>query len=163
MEILDWIWLGGGFALMLMELLLPGLVVIWLGLGAVLVAGLRWLGIIEGLTPSFMVWFISSLSFLIFLRRFFTKYLPGEVTANYSDEDRDAFGAIVEIVESVTSGSDQGRIKYGGTTWSASCIEGEIKVGQKARITARDNLVWIVEPLEDSLLEEKFKQLPECD
>ncbi|HCF59376.1 MAG TPA: nodulation protein NfeD, partial [Myxococcales bacterium] len=48
-ETITWIWLVGGVALMLAELIVPGAVVIFLGAAAVLIAGARGLGLIESL------------------------------------------------------------------------------------------------------------------
>ena len=47
---------------MLAELLVPGLVVVFLGLGAMLVALGRWLNLLAGEISSFTAWFIISLA-----------------------------------------------------------------------------------------------------
>ncbi len=141
-----WFWLIFGLCLIFIELMVPGLVVIFLGIGALFIALLLWLGVLKTWISSFTAWFISSLAFLILLRGVFKKYLPGEVTKNYIDEDDDAFGSVVDVIETVTSENNDGRIKFRGTSWTAKCIEGEIKTGEKAKIIYRDDMVWIVEP-----------------
>ncbi len=141
-------WIIMGLSLIFLEFLVPGLVVIFLGFGALFVALLQWSGILESWTTSLATWFASSFAFLIFLRSIFKKFLPGEVTKDYSDEDDEAFGAIVDVLETVNSDNNEGRIKFSGTTWSAQCIEGNIKAGQKAKIVYRNDLAWVIEPYE---------------
>ncbi len=141
-----WFWLIFGLCLIFIELLIPGLVVIFLGIGALFIALLQWLGFLETWIASFTAWFISSLAFLILLRGVFKKFLPGEVTKDYIDEDEDAFGSVVDVIETVTSENNDGRIKFRGTSWTAKCMDGEIRTGGKAKIIYRDDMVWIVEP-----------------
>ena len=135
---------------MLLEMAIPGMVVIFLGMGAIWVAILQWSGVLHNLMPSFTVWFISSLGFLILLRRYGTKLFPGDVKQEHFDEDEDAYGAIVEVIENVREDHCDGRIRYSGTTWSAQCIEGEIKKGCLAKIVFRKDLGWVVEPYYDA-------------
>jgi membrane protein implicated in regulation of membrane protease activity len=52
-DTITWLWLLGGIILLASELLLPGLVAMFLGLGALVVALLRWLGLIDSLAYSF--------------------------------------------------------------------------------------------------------------
>jgi len=143
-DIITWIWLIAGLLLIATELFIPGLVVCFLGLAAIIVAGLRWLGLITGLIPSFTVWFITSIVLLISLRHFLLRWVPSESTYTSSDEDLDAVGSIVEVVQTVSE-LEPGRIRYAGTTWPATTRHGTLLPGQKARLLYRDNLVWVVE------------------
>ena len=63
-----------------------------------------------------------------------------------TDEDLEAVGCVVEVVESVSSADQKGRVRFGGTTWPAVSKEGTIPKGRKAKLVLRDNLVWTVEP-----------------
>jgi membrane protein implicated in regulation of membrane protease activity len=143
-DIITWIWLIAGLLLIATELFIPGLVVCFLGLGAIIVAGLRWLGLITGIIPSFTVWFVTSIVSLLSLRHFLLRWVPSESTYTSSDEDLDAVGSIVEVVQTVSE-LEQGRIRYAGTTWPATTRHGTLLPGQKARLLYRDNLVWVVE------------------
>jgi inner membrane protein len=143
-DIITWIWLIAGLLLIATELFIPGLVVCFLGLGAIVVAALRWLGLISGIVPSFAVWFITSIVSLLSLRHFLLRWVPSESSYTSSDEDLDAVGSIVEVVQTVSE-SEQGRIRYAGTTWPATTRHGTLLPGQKARLLYRDNLVWVVE------------------
>ncbi|MCZ6556587.1 MAG: NfeD family protein, partial [SAR324 cluster bacterium] len=100
-DTITWIWLGAGVLLMFTELLVPGLVVVFLGLGAVLVAFGRWLHLLEGIVPSFTAWFVISLALLIGLRQLLARFLPAETTYQSPDEDINAQGSLVDVVEAV--------------------------------------------------------------
>ena len=136
---------------MVTELFLPGLIVVFFGLAAVIVACLQWLGLFPGLTESFTVWIVTSLVLLLALRHFMRKWLPSESSVQMTDEDVEAAGMIVEITE-------PGRIRFGGTSWPAVTKEGlPISACKTARLLYRDNLVWVVEPYQE-LEETKEKE-----
>src|SRR5918996_6223761 len=145
MDTVTWIWLVAGILLIATELFLPGLVVCFLGLAAIIVAGLRWLGLFPGVMESFTVWFFTSIVLLLGLRHFVLRWIPSESTYSYTDEDVMALGSIVEVVQTVSDSNQQGRIRFAGTTWPATSREGTLLPGQKAKLLYRDNLVWVVE------------------
>jgi membrane protein implicated in regulation of membrane protease activity len=139
------VWLVLGIVLMLAELLVPGLVVIFFGMAALLVGGLAALGIVQAWTTAIAVWAVGSLGMVLGLRSGAQRLLPGESDRGATDEDVEAFGEVVEVVEEVGP-FESGRIRFRDVTWAAQTIEGRIPAGAKARIVARDNLIWIVEP-----------------
>lgn len=141
-----WFWLVLGILLIILELVLPGAVVVFLGLGALLVALALYLGLVEGWLSAFTLWFISSLLLIIVLRSILQRYLPeGEAEVQSTDEDLDAYGAVVEVAEAM-SPEQAGRIRFRGTTWPAICYECALSPGEKAKIIHRENLLWVVEP-----------------
>jgi inner membrane protein len=144
-DLVTWLWLIAGIVLIATELFIPGLVVCFLGFGAVIVAILRWFGLFTGFAQSFIVWLVTSIALLIALRSFLLKWVPSESTYTATDEDFDAVGSIVEVVQEV-SDSKQGRIRYAGTTWPAITRHGILLAGTKAKLLYRDNLVWVIEP-----------------
>lgn len=143
---ITWSWFIIGILLMLSELLIPGLVVIFFGAAAIIVAIGRWIGLIDTLITSFAVWVVTSLIFAIGLRRLVKRFFPADTSYQPLEEDSDAYGAIVEVIETVTDNNDSGRIRYKGTTWPAISEEGTIQKGKKVKLLYRDNLAWIVEP-----------------
>ena len=145
-DVITWIWFVIGLALMVLELFLPGLVVCFLGLGAVLVACLRWIGLFLPLEQSILAWFITSIALLLGLRHLLVRYLPADKSYSFTDEDVEAAGMIVDVTREVISGESSGRVRYAGTTWPAVTREGKIPAGQKAKLLYRENLVWSVEP-----------------
>lgn len=151
---LFWIFLVAGGLLAASELIVPGMVTIFLGIAAVLVALGYKTGILEGIISGVASWIVISLFSVFFIREMVVKLLPGDATFKNVDEDVDAYGSIVEVVEDVKMEDDSGRIKFRGTTWQATSNAKLIPAGSKARIVTRDNLVWIIETYEDYLLDE---------
>lgn len=142
-----WLWLGGGLVLLASEFVAPSLVVGFLGAGALTVAGLQGLGLLDGVGASMAVWAVSSGVYVALLRRQFSRWFgEGETSRQSTSDDLHAFGAIVEVVEEV--GDDvPGRIRYQGTTWKAHTLKGTVRVGEKVKLLHRDNIGWVVEPV----------------
>ena len=137
-------WIIAGVVLILLELILPGMVLGFLGGGALIVAALIWWGWIVTWTSSLTTWFIVCVVLLVTLRGFFQRLVGGESEVQSTDEDVDAYGTIVEVVETITP-ERQGRIHYRGAPWEAICYDGTIEAGGKATLAFRENLVWVVE------------------
>ena len=138
-------WIVVGVVLIVLELIVPGAVLVFLGAGALLIAFFIWLGLIQTWVTSITAWFISSLVLLLVLRSFFQRFVSGDVEKQSTDEDIDAYGDVVDVVETI--GPDrEGRIRYRGTTWQATSYDYTLEAGTKAQIVYRESLVWIVEP-----------------
>ena len=138
-------WIVVGAGLIVLELIVPGAVLVFLGAGALLVALFIWLGLIQTWVTSITAWSISSLVLLLVLRNFFQRFVSGDVEKQSTDEDIDAYGDVVDVVETI--GPDrEGRIRYRGTTWQATSYDYTLEAGTKAQIVYRESLVWIVEP-----------------
>lgn len=140
------IWVVLGILFIAVEFFLPGLVTVFLGMGAFLTAIFVWLGIIESIKSSIIVWFTSSLIFAVFLRNLMKRYFPGESKKERLYEDSDAYGTVVEVVEQIFEDNDKGRIRFQGSSWPAMTETGTIEKGKKAKLLYRDNLIWVVEP-----------------
>jgi len=157
-------WFIFGGILLLLEFLLPGLVVIFLGASAVLVGLALSLGWIEGLSESLMTWFISSIVLILSLRGALLKFAPtGKVSVAELNDQESCLGKIVTVAEDVGLNKG-GRIFFQGTTWPAVTTEGQIPKGAKARVLVRLNVTYVVEPISEiDLLEEvegPVEQLP---
>ncbi len=152
-DVITLIWLAVGLLLIAFELFVPGLVVVFAGLGALAVAILRFVGVIEGLPASFIAWLISSVVMVLALRSSLKRWFPAEESRHVENEDLDAFGKVVDVLEEVSeSGAGlevKGRVRFGGTTWPAVTPEGSIPKGAKAKLVYRDSLAWVVEPLRE--------------
>lgn len=141
-------WIVGGIALVVAEIVVPGMVLGFLGAAALLVALLLWLGVIDGLVPALITWFIGSIVMLVALRGLFQRWMPGDEETGSTDEDLDAFGTIAEVAETIPKG-EQGRIRFRGTTWVATCYEQTLETGSQAKLVTRDGINWVVEPLRE--------------
>jgi membrane protein implicated in regulation of membrane protease activity len=147
-ELINWLWLISGILLIGLELFLPGLISAFFGIAAILVAGLRWGGLVSGHMESFVTWVITSVVLLLTVRQLALKWFPAEKSFSLTDEDVEAVGTIVDVVEEVGT-AKQGRIRFAGTTWPALSKEGNLMPGTRAKLLYRDNLIWVVEPVSE--------------
>lgn len=138
------IWLGFGILCIVSEFFLPGLVMVFVGLGSLTVALGMQLGYIDSTFSQFSTFFLSSVIYLIPLRLIVLKFVPTSSRVEDVDEDRAAIGNEVEVIEDIAPGK-VGRIKYSESSWKAKS-ESDIPIlkGEKAIITGRDNITWIV-------------------
>lgn len=154
-----WYWIIAGIILVVLELVVPGAVLVFLGAAAVIVGLLLMTGLITGLIQAFTAWFIVSLVLLFTLRGLMLRFMPGDESWQSTDEDADAFGMIVDVAETIEK-MEQGRIDFRGSTWPATCYEQTLEEGAKARIVTRDNLIWVVEPVDEDApksFQERFR------
>ncbi|MBT3354249.1 MAG: NfeD family protein [Candidatus Scalindua sp.] len=141
------LWLSSGIFLIAVEFLVPGLVMVFVGLGALTVALGMHLGHVDGVLEQFITFFISSIIYLLTLRFLVLRFVPSATRKENIDEDEEVMGSIVEIVADINSG-EFGRIEHSGSTWQA-CAEGDqtILKGEQVKIIGRDNITWIVQKI----------------
>lgn len=154
-EMLTWIFFLGGVLLMILETVLPGGVAFFLGVGGLLTGGLRLLGLVSDPVTSVLIWMFLSTGLTIALRPLAARYLGGDFSFAMTDEDAEAMGQTVTVVEPVDAES-KGRIRFRGATWDARTTEGRLPKGAEARILYRDNLTWMVEPVDHADLDEEL-------
>jgi membrane protein implicated in regulation of membrane protease activity len=107
-----------------------------------------YLGWVAGWMNAGTLWFVSSLGSLLLLRGMFQRMMPGQVETGDTDDDTVALGMVVEVIEDTGPGDDEGRIRYGGTTWRATSYDKKIPAGSKAKLVVRQEQVWLIEPLD---------------
>ncbi len=140
-----YIWAITGLILILAEMIIPGGVIIFLGLGCLTVASSIYFGLITNVVTAFLTFFISSLAYLLILRSFFMKYFEGDSVIENTDEDIEAANSIVQVIELITP-YKAGRVKFRDSTWVAES-DYEIASGEKAIIKKRVGNKWIVDPV----------------
>lgn len=139
------IWLLVGVLLVFSELIVPGLVTVFLGLAALTVAGLLHLHYIESLAAQLSSWFIISTVYIFSLRILVMRFYPTDTEKQNIDEDKMMIGRQVDVIETISAGSP-GRVRFGESTWTAVFSgEGEIFPGEKVLIVSRDNISWVVQ------------------
>jgi len=142
-----WIWIVLGVVLIVSEFFVPGLIVIFFGVSAVITGIVSYFGLIQGISLQFFFWAVLSFVLLILLRAQVKKWFPSLEAYEPANADRDMIGREVEVIEDVGDESNPGRIRYLGTSWKAASSGGVIRAGEKAKITGRDNLLLYISPL----------------
>lgn len=139
------IWFLIGLAFILLELAVPGFILIFFGFGAWLIA-LLGLFVDIDLALQIILFVIASVTSLVLFRkklkaRFFQSK-NDDSSASLDDEfiGKEAI-VLVDILPNKT-----GKVEFKGTQWSAKS-KSEIKAGNTAIISDKESICLIVEPL----------------
>ncbi len=141
------VWFLAGLVLVLLEFAAPGVVLVFIGLGAWVTALAIKLGFAEG-TGVQVAWFGgSSLVLLLGLRRFFKSWFAGFASRHDTRANLDEFtGSEVTVLERV-AGQARGQVEFKGAHWSARAADGSDTVfenGERAVIAAVDGLCLLL-------------------
>jgi membrane protein implicated in regulation of membrane protease activity len=160
--LLTWAFVVGGLLLMAVETVLPGGVAGFLGLGGLVIAGLRALGILVDPWTAIITWAFLSVALTIALRPLAMRFIQGDISLSLTDEDAEAMGQTVPVLSDVGE-EEPGRIRFRGAEWDARTVEGTLPEGAEAKLLYRDNLTWIVEAADDSDLDLELSEATGTD
>ena len=142
----QYVWIVLGVVIMSMELFLPGFILCFFGLGAVL-TGLLMLFVPLGINTQLVLFTILSIVLLVSFRRYAQGYFTGRVSKttppNSSLETHTGETAIV--TQDIIPNSPHGKVEFHGTAWNADA-DVEIKAGTKVTIIERHDLTLKVKP-----------------
>jgi len=142
------IWFLIGLALVFSEFMLPGVILVFFGMGAWTVALTSWLGLTPGWTVQLLVFAASSVIYLVLLRRWFHDRLTGfEGGRQDPDSDINDFnGKIVLVTEDIAEDTLTGKVEFKGSNWTARA-ETAVAAGERVRIRSVESTILLVEPL----------------
>jgi len=134
-------WFLLGIALMLLELVMPGFVVIFFGFGAVITAILSYFGIVNDIILQLTVFIVSSILSLVIFRKRWSSSFKGNVarTLKKGESIDNIAGDKVIVKKEIIPGKLGGKVEYNGTNWDADSDE-HINEGEVALIVERNNL-----------------------
>ncbi len=137
-----WIWLYIGAFLMLAELISPGFVIFFFGLGAATVAACKWA--ISGLSLAWQLALFSlfSIAYLVLLRRWMKGLFDGD-GGKSTQLESEYVGRIGKVV-AATRPDVPGRILLGDAEWSA-VSEQPLAEGVAVKVVRQTNLTLTVE------------------
>jgi membrane protein implicated in regulation of membrane protease activity len=135
------IWLGGGLALLVAEVLLPGAFLMWIGLAALGTGGAMLLGL-TGFGPQvvcFAVLTAGSIALGLRLRRRL------ERRVNTPDS-----GLVGRTAHALTFHGREGRVRLGDSDWPAQLVAGAAPPAPQAplRVVGVNGVVLVVQPVE---------------
>lgn len=140
------IWAIFGVILFAMELFIPGVVISFFGLGALITALTTYLNITPSLDLQLVVFIVTStLSLLLFRKYIIRRFLDNsdEVDGNKYNVE---IGKIVAVIELIEPNEIGGKVRYQGAPWSAECSE-RVGPGDCVKIIGFRNLTLIVEKI----------------
>jgi len=140
------IWFLLGFVMMLLELVMPGVIIIFFGIGAWITA-LCCMIFSPPLAWQIAIFTVTSVLSLIFLRRWLLDILfkKKEKEETLSDE----FLGQKAITETVINGARGGKVTFKGALWDALSSE-KIKAGEQVEIIGKESIKLVVKPVDNS-------------
>ena len=129
-----WHWAVAGIALILAELAIPAFVLLWFGLGALVVALFAALGVETGITGQLALWLAVSLALVVL---WFKIFKPGMHKTRIGMADADVIGEIGLLARDVAP-FEKGEVRFqkpvlGSEAWP--CIADEnIKAGARVKV-----------------------------
>ena len=140
------IWTLVGLALMFLELMLPGLIVLFFGIGALIVAAVCFFAEIS-FNWQLVIFIVSSLTLLVVLRGLLRKAFKGLSSSSTGAEGNlSEFIGERAIVKQTITPQRPGKVEFHGSNWSATA-EGTIEEGTTVEITAQNNITLKVKSL----------------
>ncbi len=142
------IWFLVGLALVLSEFMLPGIILVFFGLGAWVTAVTSWIGLTPGWSSQLLTFAIASVVLLILLRRWFRNRFIGYVGDDHGlDDNIDEFkGANVLVTADIHPEHDNGAVEFKGARWKARSSS-SIAANQRAEIVSVDGIALVVKPV----------------
>ncbi len=138
------IWLIAGIVLILAEFFMPGFVIAFFGLGALVAAVTTSLGLTTGVVLQTVVFLVVAVASLFLLRRYVKNVFGGKTEGQGLDEFNVDIGRVVKVIEDIDANQGTGRVQYQGAPWKATAAE-PIPAGQSVRITGKNNITLTVE------------------
>jgi len=140
------IWFLAGLALILFEFAVPGIILVFFGIGAWITALTTWVGLTNGWTSQLLTFSISSVFLLVLLRRWFRARFFGHFTGDQDPLDNlDEFKGQVVVVTVDIDPATGGKVEYKGADWSARCAT-PLAAGTRAVIQSSDGITLVVAP-----------------
>jgi membrane protein implicated in regulation of membrane protease activity len=135
------VWFLLGLILALLEFAVPGVILIFFGVGAWIVAVSTYLGFTGSIESQVLLFSITSIVLLASLRR----WIKGKFYGHVSDVQdptqnlNEFIGKRVVVIKDIIPGKPGGKVEFKGATWSAVSDE-HIKNGEWAIITEIDGI-----------------------
>jgi len=130
------IWFLVGLGLLLLELVLPGLVILFFGAGAWITALVCAFTDIN-LNFQILIFLVASLLGLVLLRSYLKKRFFGRKEKETEDQLEEFIGKKAQATEDFKDGS--GKVEFKGTRWSARCDK-SVSKGEWVTIESKDSL-----------------------
>ena len=140
-------WFLVGIAFYVVELVVPGFVIFFFGIGAWCTALAAYLTDIS-LSVQLIVFLVASLTTLVLLRTYLQKIFIGRFQLDEAPPQAQPVATTGVVTEDIVPPAP-GKVKYGGTFWTARADE-PIRRGTVVKIVQQENLEVKVQPLSDT-------------
>lgn len=140
----EMVWFVCGVVMVLLEFAVPGVVLVFFGLGAWVTALTTYLGWTEGSASQLLVFAVASVVLLFALRRYIRTRFSGFISDRQApDQNLDEFsGKGVLVLEDIAPGRP-GKVEFKGAPWRAES-EDTLRQGDGGIIEKMDGLTLII-------------------
>ena len=144
------LWFLLGLALIFLEFVVPGVILVFFGIGAWAAAVTTYFGLTASFQSQLLVFAVTSILLLVVLR----KWIKGKFYGHVGDvqdqtQNLDEFsGQSVVVLEDVIPNKMEGAVEFKGARWRAVSDE-HIKNGEMAIITGVDGIILKVRKKEE--------------
>lgn len=138
------IWFLIGAALLLMEFVAPGLVILFFGVGAIITSIACWLGLADGLSTQLAIFSIASLACLFSLRKYVQTWFVGDSEHEPDEMSTEFINQVVTVTIAIPGGAGRGKVELKGANWNATSTSPHA-VGDMVTVIERDGLNLVVE------------------
>lgn len=139
------LWALLGILLVGAETFIPGLAIIFFGLGALATALLCALPAGAASPAAQAVfWTLSSLLSLVLLRKRFKRLLKGTIFYRQGEDEVDGLAGEAAVVLERVSQDSPGRVRFRGTSWKAVAYLESFEPGETVRVVSREGLALVV-------------------
>ena len=146
MENYSLIWFIIGIIFLFSELIMPGFIIFFFGIGGLVTSLSVYLFDIESVIIQIIIFLASSMLSLALLRKFFSKLFKGKVGSDKLLHD-EFIGKKAMTIKEIKPNSLKGKVEFNGTQWDADS-EFFIDKDTVVEITERRDLTLIVKPVE---------------
>ena len=141
--LIPFVWFLLGLLMMVGEVFIPGFVIFFFGLGAVVN------GILTAVFPflrsrivfQILIWLGTSGLSLFLLRKYFARIFKGRFLEK--KEETEPTGKTAKVIEEIRP-DKPGRVRFQGTSWRAICYDETFQKGDKVEILKQENLTIVV-------------------
>jgi membrane protein implicated in regulation of membrane protease activity len=144
------LWFLLGLALILLEFVVPGVILVFFGIGAWAAAVTTYFGLTASFQSQLLVFAVISILLLVVLRKWIKGKFYGHV-GDVQDQTKnlDEFsGQRVVVLEDVIPNKMEGAVEFKGARWRAVSDE-HIKNGEMAIVTGVDGIILKVRKIEE--------------
>lgn len=141
------VWFLIGLLLLVLEFIIPGLIISFFGVGAIIVALICILADIS-VNAQLLIFIVSSVLMLLLLRKWFTNLFMGWSKSKQApDRDVDDFIGHRALVIKPIEQNLKGKVEFKGTRWDAVSDQ-SIPEGAPVQIISKDSITLNVKPIE---------------
>ncbi len=138
------IWFLVGAGLLILELLVPGLILLFFGVGAWITAAIL-LGFDLGLNAQLLIFSLTSLGSLFSLRQSIRKKYMDSQDNGIASLNNDFIGKTAKTISKIAP-KKEGKVEFNGSHWKATS-DIEIDKDCTVKIIGTDSIKLIVKPL----------------